>query len=186
MTDIQLLNSLQVEAIDKLLTETFEHITSTTYEQYVALGKRNAELLGEHNFRFLYNGIIYPPNSNNTYRSGYTHIPTLHYSLLNDLDTINNILVQTDYPYIKNFFIAVISQSHNRLVLKEFLPTVLINFLKLRLGEPTYNILDTGVYGSLEQEPISVTRDNIQNIRQHYTKVILTLKCLLMDKLLLQ
>lgn len=185
MTDIQLVNSLQEDAVDFLLEETFEHINSIMHEQYKELGRRNAELCHKFETRFIYNGVIYPPNDIRTIPYG-SKLPALHYSLLSELDTINRTIAQSDYHYIKNFFIAAVGQSHNAIVLDELLPSVLVSALKLRFNRTSYNILDTGICGNLQQEPISTTRANIEKIKSHYADTISMLKNLLMDKLLLQ
>ena len=183
MMDIQILNSLQAEAIDVLLEETLTSIKATMNNEYKELGRANAKLLLINETRFIYKGIIYPMTVMNAVSYG---IPNLHASLLSELDTINNIMTQAEVPYVKNFFIAAVSQSHNAIVLTELLPAVLINTLKQYFNADQFKIIDTGVYGALQQEPISVTQQNIIAIKEHYKSTLITLQRLLMDKWLLQ
>jgi hypothetical protein len=185
MTDITLLNTIQTEAVAALLNETLTHIQQCMHERYVALGKENAKLLNVRDTRFISKGMIYPPVVGNIIPYG-SHVPSLHYSLLSELNSINDSMAQADSNYIKNFFIAVVSQSHNAIVLDALLPTVLVNFLKQKFGTQTYKILDTGICGVLQQEPISITQQNIVDIKKHYHATITTIQHLLMDKLLLQ
>jgi hypothetical protein len=110
----------------------------------------------------------------------------LHYSLISELDTINNLTAQADYYYVKNFFIACISQSSNGIVLDNLLPLTLVNALKQALPQHIFKMIDTGVYDDLKQEPLSITQQNIQKIKEHYATTISTIRNLLMDKLLLQ
>jgi hypothetical protein len=176
---------LQVRAVDILLAETFRHINSTAQELYQSLGKANARLLYTSETRFINKGIVYPPTNVSTIPYG-SQIPTLHYSLLNELDTINRLVAQADYYYVKNFYAAVISQSHNSIVLDGLLPSILVNALKLALPTHDFKSIDMGVYVGVSQEPLSVTQQNIQKIKDHYHNTITTIQHLLMDKLLLQ
>lgn len=184
MTDLQQLHILQAEAINVLLEDTFTHINADMHERYVALGKENARLLQNREIRFIHKGNIYPPNFVATIPYG-SQIPTLHYSLLSELDMINQIAAQADFHSIKNFFVAAISQSHNCIVLEAVLPTVLINNLKNKFGS-RFKFIDSGVFGSLQQEPLFITQQNIAEIKKHYSNTITTLQHMLMDKLLLQ
>jgi hypothetical protein len=185
MTDTQVLYQLQEDAVQVLMDETFEHVEREMNEQYQALGKRNAQLNYATETKFMYAGTLYPTGGARSTAYG-KRIPILHYSLLNELETINKSLTQDDFHYIKNFFIAAVSQSHNAIVLDALLPVVLVNALKAKLSWTRFKVLDTGVYGGLQQEPISVTRQNIQNLQEHYKSVIARVQCMLMDKLLLQ
>lgn len=185
MTDEAILSSIRDEAIHVLLEETFTHIHSEMQERYIALARKNALLCRSTDLRFLYVGTVYPPTDVPTIPYG-SRIPSLHYSLMNELDTINKAVTQADYHYIKNFFIAAISQSHNAIVLDALLPSVLINALKHRFGSYNFKMLDTGIVGGLQQEPISLTRQNIKAIQDHYKETIATVQHMLMDKLLLQ
>lgn len=184
MMDIQVLNSVQQYAVQTLLEEVFTHIAAATHESYQALGKTNARLQLTTETRFISNGVIYPPSVTNTLLYG-AHLPTLHLSLLSELDAINNMAAQSDYHYIKNFFVAVISQSHNSIVLDALLPAALLNRLKEIIGSANFKVIDSGVYGALQQEPISITQQTIQDIKTHYKNTIATLQRLLMDKWLL-
>ena len=183
--DTQILNSLQAEAINVLLEETLTNIKATMNNEYKELGRANAKLLLTNETRFINNGVIYPITVVKTIPYG-SRIPNLHVSLLSELDVINSTIAQADIPYIKNFFIAAVSQSHNAIVLTELLPAVLINALKLYFSTEKFKIIDTGVCGALQQEPISVTQQNIAAIKDHYKSAVVTLQRLLMDKWLLQ
>lgn len=174
---------LQAEAVDILLDETFRHITATAHEQYQAIGKTNAQLLFVRETRFLHKGKVYPTAPVNSYQGG---IPTLHYSLISELESINKLVTSADYHAIKNFFVAAISQSHNGIVLDGVLPAVLVNTLRAKFIEYEFKSIDMGICDGLKPEPLSTTQQNIQLIKDHYASTISTIRNLLMDKLLLQ
>ena len=186
MTPENMFSNLQVCAVDILLKETFIHINRMQTEQIIALGKVNAELHKKRGYAFISNGILYP-RSNVVEIPPLGHqIPMLHYSLLGELDAINQAFANADYQYVKNFYIAAITQSHNEIVLQELLPTILVNALKQQLTPRQFKMIDTGIYGALQQEPISATKQTIANIKEHYKATMTTIQHLLMDKLLLQ
>lgn len=184
VTDTQVVQMIQSSAVEILLEETFTHIKSTMDEHYLALGKTNARILNVSEVQFMYKGVIYPETM--TPIGYHKKTPTLHYSLLTELDTINQMVAQADYHYIKNFFVAVVNQSKNCIVLDSLLPAILIQRLKEELSEPSFKILDSGLYGRLQQEPISETRQTIEDIKTHYKTTIQTVQYMLMDKLLLE
>ena len=185
MLDTQILNSLQAEAIDVLVGDTQVSIKSAMNELYKELGFKNAKLHNVADTYFLHNGTIYPVGLIQILPYG-RQLPNLHTSLLTELNMINTMATQDDLIYIKNFFIAVVSQSRNAIVLSELLPYVLIDALKKYFTADQFKIIDTGVCGALQQEPISDTRQNIIDIKKHYKATIATLQRLLMDKWLLQ
>lgn len=174
---------LQVEAVDMLLDETFRHVNATAQEQYQAIGKTNAKLLLVATTCFLHKGVIYPSTATSPHQG---NIPTLHYSLISELESINKLAAQADYHAIKNFFVAAISQSHNGIVLDSVLPAVLANTLRSRFTEHEFKSIDMGLCDGLKPEPLSTTQQNIQKIKDHYASTISTIRNLLMDKLLLQ
>ena len=185
MLDIQILNSLQAETINVLIEETQASIKSAMNDLYKELGFKNAKLHNVSDTYFLHNGTIYPIGLIQILPYG-RQLPNLHTSLLTELNMINTMATQDDLIYIKNFFIAIVSQSRNAIVLSELLPYVLVDALKKHFTADQFKIIDTGVCGALQQEPISVTQQTIQDIKQHYRSTIESLQYLLMDKFLLQ
>lgn len=185
MTDIAKLNDLQNEAINFLLKEAFTHINAAILEKYQALVKKNNVLIGKSDFHFMSAGVIYPIQNEPTIMHSIS-APALHYSLLNELAEINSMAAQADFHYIKNFFVAAITQSHNEIVLTEVLPMVLVNALKTEYSDYNFKILDRGICGALQQEPLSMTKEAIQNIKTHYKSTITMLHHLLIDQMLLQ
>lgn len=174
---------LQMEAVEILLDETFRHVHEIAHEQYQAIGKTNAQLLLVATTRFIHKGVIYPSTPTSSYQGG---IPTLHYSLISELESINKLVISADYHAIKNFFVAAISQSHNGIVLDGVLPAVLVNTLRAKFIEYEFKSIDMGICDGLKPEPLSTTQQNIQLIKDHYASTISTIRNLLMDKLLLQ
>ena len=185
MTDIDVVNKMKAEAVALLLEETFTHVRQSLIERYTALGKENAKLLNVQEVRFMYAGEVYPNRDVPTIPYG-SRIPALHYSLLGDLETINKAMSQENYHYVKNFFVAVIGQSQNGIVLNKLLPAILIDSLKSKFTATGFKVVDTGVYGELKQEPIFITEQNIQELKNHYQATIVVIRNLLMDKLLSQ
>jgi hypothetical protein len=180
MTGTQISNAIKEAAIDLLLAETFGHIQKEQFEQYVSLATKNSHIHKKPNKHFCFDGVIYPPAST---EKGHSTI-SLHFSLLSELDRINNLLTDNHYRSIKNYFIAVISASCNALVLTELLPTVLLDTLKTNLSLSEFRLLDDGLYSN--KESTETTLLNIQYIKKFYPAEINYLQQTLMNKLLLQ
>lgn len=184
--DIMTMNELHVlqkSAIQLLLNEVFQHVFDSMQEQYLKLGKCNAQLMQSTSTFFLHKGTVYPEWDKPQAPYG---LPTLHYSLLSEFDAIEQTLDQEYYQDLKNFFTAVIGQSANGIVLEALLPSMLFNTLKTSFFPIHFNALDTGVYFGLQQEPLLTTQQKIHAIKTHYKQTVTTLQHILMDKLLLQ
>ena len=181
-------NQLNDRSVTILMDEAFMHIHKHMEEGYVLLAKKNSKLRSVSSANFICKGIIYPAIISNvsTTNNVPTPMPTLHYSLLEELDNVNNSLEKAGFHFIKNYFSAVLSHSYNGIVLKELLPSVLYNKLKIELPRENFNIINQEFLSQGIYEPKAVTIKNIAMIKNHYAETIITLRKVLMDKLLLQ
>lgn len=176
-------NSIKELAVKVLLDETFSHINKEIHEIYVTLAKENSLLRNIESVHFLYDGIVYPTrNVNGTIKSNKTipGLPTLHYSLLEDLDKANRLSADAGFNYIKNYFVAVITHSYNGLVLDALLPAMLINTIKRELSPEEFYVINNTA------EPLVDTKINIARIKNHYSETIINLRKVMIDKLLLE
>jgi len=177
---------LKKQAIDILMGETFQHIHQAMHEKYEFLGRENAKLRGVTAYHFLYAGEIYPKQTQNgsSIKGIRINAPSLHYSLVGELETANKMLDKAGYPYIYNFFVAVMSQAASGIALNTLLPEILIGALKSNFDTLDYYALDNG--GSYPAQSIVATEKGIQEIKTHFAETITNLRKILMDKLLLQ
>jgi hypothetical protein len=179
------INGLKTTAVNALMDETFTHIRNAQHRAYVELAEKNSDLRVTTATFFMYGGITYPKKSvNGTPVSANINCPPLHYTLAQKLEETNAMPEDAGWTRMRNYFIAILDASANGLVLKAFLPEVLIGRLKKDFGELTFNRIDVGIAETWYSP--EVTEEMIANIKEHYTDMAPALRELLMDKLLLQ
>jgi hypothetical protein len=179
------LNMLRNHAVLLLMEETFTHVRNAQHRAYVDLAELNADIRDTPANFFMYGGIIYPKTTpNGTPRPRNVMSPPLHYSLVQILDETNSMIEDAGWTRMKNYFIAIFGVSANGLVLKAFLPEILIAKLQKDLDAVGFKLIDHGPI-NVTVDP-ELTKESITNIKEHYADMAPALRELLMDKLLLQ
>jgi hypothetical protein len=179
------INVLKGVSVNTLMEETFTHIRNAQHRAYVEMAEENADLRGTTANFFMYAGDVYPlvtPNGTPIPRNVLS--PPLHYTLVSKLQEINEMPVVAGWKRMKNYFIAILDASANGLVLKAFLPEVLIGKLQKDLDQVGFRMINEGIHETWNNP--EVTKEKIANIKEHYADMAPVLQELLMDKLLLQ
>lgn len=195
-----IVNALKARALEVLLRETFSYVRNNMHEAYAKLAKDNAKIQGvahsEDVLFFQYRGKVYPNRTPTGASTKNTHVraPLLHYSLIDRKENIDAMLEEAQYNQVRNFFVAVLKDSYNNIVLKEFLPVVLLSSLQKHFTAEEYEAIDRGTappmpppLGDSSSGPSKeTTLIAIQHIRQFYPKAIEQTKKLLMERFFLQ
>jgi hypothetical protein len=182
------INSLKELAHQVLMKKSFRYINKLACEEFTELASKNAKLRGVTTSFFLCNGDIYPKDLVREFTLATIPLaPALHYTLFEEFDDIVKRSNETGTNEISNYFRAVLSNSTNGIVLDELLPTILVNHLREFFDDREYELINFGVSNLQSRwEPITATRKNIEDIKNHYVTTINILRNLLMNKFLLQ
>lgn len=187
---IQRVNHLRQVALQVLLDDTFSYVQNKMRHAYRDLARQNGfHLFAQHTCEFfMYDGDIYPDQTRDGIKTQNVNVfsPPLHPQFFIQFDQIFRTLEDHNYNLIKNLYTAVLSNSHNRMVLKEFLPSTLLGNLQNALGHADFYALDFGTTDRIAMEHENQTRENIQRLKEHYHGAIQKIKELLMERLLLQ
>lgn len=181
----------QADAHRLLLKETFAHIEQQQIEAYRDLARESARLNNTQALFFMYNGMVFPEVSPNgtPIRGVHAKAPPLHYSLIEQFDTINGMRSNDMVYRISNFFSEVLEASCNNIVLEALLPPVLVGHLSSKLTAVAFTALNRGYateYKPSELPSVDTTKKRISEIKSNYSAALEHLRHLLMDQLLLK
>jgi hypothetical protein len=182
------INYAKGKALCILMEEAFSYIEDMKYNEHVIIAKNNALVRKVSAEFFMYKGGVYPTKDRNgtSIKTVAVIAPPLHFSLMQEFDDLEQLNEKADKTVIKNFFIEVLSKSCNGIVLKEFLPSVLITRLKGALANGDYHAIDFGTLEGKPIEDVEITKMHIAHIQKHYGEVVTILRNLLMERFLLQ
>jgi hypothetical protein len=178
-------NRLKKVAVNCLITEVFSYMDGQRDEQYIAIARKNSQLHNQPSIYFSFKGVMYPDPSSSLNIMGQS-LP-LHPSLF--AEHLNVCDQKNDWVRINitNYLTAIVNASHNKIVLNQLLPDVLISTLQQKFTPVEYSIIDAGSpHGRISIQPVKDTKVRVEDIKIHYRSAITELKKVLMDKFLLQ
>lgn len=177
-------NTLKEHALQALMEETFSHVSQSVNEAHGSLAQENDVIRKTNMGFYMHNGKIFPQKQDKKLTSG--RIPSLHYSLFENFGTIEGLWEKAGYTAIRTYFVTVLSNSFNSVVLEAMLPDILINKLRSEFSTLEFKLLNQGFHDGEPVESVGETWENVYKIKEHYQQTIVHLRNTLMDNLLLQ